>query len=148
MITIIKQLLREAILTPIFNDNFYKWFNGSQVVDDAGKPLICYHGTSKGFSSFNRKYSAQGVFWFSSDKRAIEAGEAGAQATNSIIPVFLSAKNLAGWPEYEKLGLGQIMDLGYDGIKLDDDYVIFEPQQIKSINNKGSWDPLNKNIFK
>ena len=62
--------------------------------------------------------------------------------------MFLSAKNLAGWPEYEKLGLGQIMDLGYDGIKLDDDFVIFEPQQIKSINNKGSWDPLKKNIFK
>jgi hypothetical protein len=145
---LIKQLLRENISTPIFNDNFYKWFNGSQVVDNTGKPLICYHGTSKSFSSFNRKFSAQGVFWFSSDKSAIESGEAGAQATNSIIPVFLSAKNLAGWVEYEKLGLGQIMDMGYDGIKLDDDYVIFEPYQIKSINNKGNWDPTNKNIFK
>ncbi len=62
--------------------------------------------------------------------------------------MFLSAKNLAGWDEYNKLGLGQIKDRGYDGVKLDDDYIIFEPTQIKSINNKGQWDPNNKNIFK
>lgn len=144
----IKHLLREAILEPNFNDNFYRWFDGSQVVDDSGNPLICYHGTSKAFSSFNSKYSAQGVFWFTSDKNKISAGESGAASKDTVIPVFLSAKNLAGWDEYSKLGLGQIENMGYDGIKLDDDYIIFEPTQIKSINNKGEWDPTNKNIFK
>jgi hypothetical protein len=145
---LIKQILREAISSPILNDNFYRWFNGSKVVDDTGKPLICYHGTSRAFSTFNRKRSAQGIFWFTSDKNKIVAGEAGAASRDAIIPVFLSAKNLAGWEEYSKLGLGQISDRGFDGVKLDDDYIIFEPNQIKSINNKGEWDSNNKNIFK
>lgn len=145
---LIKQLLREAISEPILNDNFNRWFNGSQVVDEAGNPLICYHGTSKPFSTFNHKYSSQGVFWFTSNKEKIMSGESGAASRDSVIPVFLSAKNLAGWDEYEKLGLGQIEGLGFDGIKLDDDYIVFEPNQIKSIKNKGEWDPNNKNIFK
>lgn len=144
----IKQLLKEALSPPIFNDNFYNWFNGSQVIDNSQKPLVCYHGTSKSFSTFNSKFSAQGVFWFTSNKNKILAGEAGAASRDTIIPVFLSAKNLAGWNEYEKLGLGQIENMGYDGIKLDDDYIIFEPTQIKSINNKGNWDPTSKNIYK
>ena len=145
---LIKQLLREAISEPIINDNFYQWFKGSQVIDDTGNPLVCYHGTSKAFSTFKSKFSAQGVFWFTSDKDKILAGEAGAASRDAIIPVFLSAKKLAGWNEYEKLGLGQIEGMGYDGVKLDDDYIIFNPTQIKSINNKGEWDPNNKNIFK
>lgn len=136
------------MLEPILNDNFHQWFDGSQVVDDNGNPLVCYHGTSKSFSTFNRKHSAQGVFWFTSDKNKIIAGEAGAASRDAIIPVFLSAKNLAGWSEYGKLGLGQIQGRGYDGVKLDDDYIIFEPTQIKSINNKGEWSSNNKNIFK
>lgn len=145
---LIKEMLREAISTPILNDNFYRWFNGSQVIDDTGNPLICYHGSNKNIQTFNTKRSAQGVFWFTSDKNKILSGESGAAGTNSIIPVFISAKNIAGWDEYEKLGLGQIEDMGYDAIKLDDDYIVFDPRKIKSINNKGEWDPTNKNIFK
>ncbi len=145
---LIKILLKEAISKPIFNENFTNWFRGSQVIDDAGNPLVCYHGTGKAFSTFNNKHSAQGVFWFSSDKNKILSGGAGASSSADIIPVFLSAKKLAGWDEYEKLGLGQIENMGFDGIKLDDDYIIFEPNQIKSINNKGDWNPANKNIFK
>ena len=141
--------LREAtkIKEPILNDNFYKWFNGSKVVDDNGKPLVCYHGTSKKFSKFISKYSAQGVFWFTSDKNKIIRGEAGAASSKEIIPVFISAKSLAGWDEYQKLGLGQIRDRGFDVIQLDDDYIVFDPTHIKSIYNKGEWDPTNKNIF-
>jgi len=148
---LIEKLLNEAlkkVREPIFNDNFRNWFNGSQVVDGQGNPLVCYHGTTKKISKFNRKYSAQGVFWFTSDKEKIIAGESGAANTSEIIPVFLSVKNLAGWDEYQKLGLGQIRERGFDGIKLDDDYVIFEPTQIKSIYNNGDWDPNNKNINK
>lgn len=145
---LIKTLLREAISGPIFNENFMNWFRGSQVVDEAGNPLVCYHGTSKAFSTFNSKHSAQGIFWFSSDKDKIANGDSGAAGREAVIPVYLSAKKLAGWEEYGKLGLGQIESMGFDGIKLDDDYIIFEPNQIKSVNNKGEWNPANKNIFK
>ena len=30
-----------------FNNNFYKWFAGSKVVDEQGNPLMVYHGSSK-----------------------------------------------------------------------------------------------------
>jgi hypothetical protein len=38
---------------------------------------------------------------------------------------------MAGWDEYENLGLGQLEDRGFDGIELDDDYVIFNSKQVK-----------------
>jgi hypothetical protein len=152
---LIKKILRESygdvtetISNPIFNDNFYKWFDGSKVVDDAGKPLICYHGSNKNIQTFNSNRSAQGVFWFTSDKNKILSGESGAAGISKIVPVFISAKKIAGWDEYEKMGLGQIEDMGYDAIQLDDDYIVFNPRKIKSITNKGDWDENNKNIFK
>lgn len=112
------------------------YFKGTKVVDDAGKPLTVYHGSNEVIDEFDPNKSAQGVFWFSENKDKILKGESGAASTKYVEPYNLKAKNLAGWDEYEKLGLGQIRDLGYDGIKLDDDYVIFEPNQIKSIHNK------------
>ena len=34
--------------------NFYNWFGDSKVIDEQGRPLVVYHGTSKGgFSSFS-----------------------------------------------------------------------------------------------
>lgn len=42
---------------------------------------------------------------------------------------------MAGWNEYEKYGLGQLRDMGYDGAKLDDDYFVFSPKQIRIIDN-------------
>ena len=131
-----------------FNDNFWKWFGKSQVVDETGNPLICYHGTSKNFKMFNPKMATMGgIFWFSSDKDKIKKGESGANGYTKIMEVYLSAKNLAGWTEYEPYGLGEIERMGFDGIKLDDDYIIFNNNQIKSINNDGSWDIDDKNIY-
>jgi hypothetical protein len=36
----------------INSKNFKKWFNGSQVVDENGSPLVVYHGTRNKFDSF------------------------------------------------------------------------------------------------
>lgn len=147
----LRKIIREIIEKEFgsnLNDNFWKWFNGSQVVDGSGNPLVAYHGTSKKFKVFNSKYSSQGIFWFTSDKNKISSGESGAAGRDIITPVYLSAKKLAGWDEYQKLGLGQIENLGFDGIKLDDDYIVFEPNQIKSVNNSGEWNSGNKDIFK
>ena len=121
-----------------------QWFSGSKVVDDAGNPLVVYHGTNKDFSRFNLKNAAQPIIWFSSDKDKIERGESGAAGRSRIISAYLSIKKMAGWEEYEKYGLGQLRDMGYDGAKLDDDYFVFSPKQIKIINNgkKG----VNENV--
>jgi len=119
----------------------------SKVVDENGEPLVCYHGTSKKINKFNRKYSAQGVFWFTLDDDKIKRGESGASSAKVLIEVFINAKNIAGWDEYNKLGLGQIKERGFDAIKLDDDYVVFEPNQIKLADGSNkTFDNTNNDI--
>ena len=40
-----------------------------------------------------------------------------------------------------------IKELGYDGVWYGSEIVIFSPYQIKSVHNKGTFNPKNKNIF-
>ncbi len=126
---------------------FKTWFGESKVVDGEGKPLVVYHATAKAFKAFDANKTMDGVFWFSSNKEKLQAGEAGAAASGELMPVYLSAKNLAGWDQYEKFSIDELMQQGYDGIQLDDDYVIFEPTAIKSVDNKGTFSSADPNIF-
>jgi ankyrin repeat protein len=110
-----------------------------QMVKDAafknGYTVHAYHGT-RGFTGnkFNRKFSAQGIFWFSEDRDKIARGDSGASGRTDIMEVYLKTTKVAGWPEYEKLSLGQIEHMGFDSIHLDDDWVIFDEKNIKSAN--------------
>ncbi len=126
---------------------FKTWFGESQVKDAQGKPLVAYHGTAQAFDKFDGNKTMDGVFWFTTDKTKLERGEAGAAAAGEIMPVYLSAKNLAGWDQYEKFSIDELIQQGYDGIQLDDDYVIFEPTQIKSVQNRGTFSSTDPNIF-
>lgn len=98
--------------------------------------FIAYHGSNTPITRFNRDFSAQGVFWFHTDKDHILRGESGASSIKYIIEVELTVRKTAGWEEYEKLGLGQITDLGFDSIKLDDNWVIFSPRNIRIIKSE------------
>jgi hypothetical protein len=109
------------------------WFRGSVVVDQEGNPLKVYHGTRVDFDKFDLEYCAQGIIWFSSDKEKILSGESGACGSSFIKEAYLLIRNPAGWAEYDKYGLGELEQMGYDGIILDNDYVVFDPSQIKVI---------------
>jgi len=109
------------------------WFQGSQVVDAEGNPLKVYHGTRVDFEKFDMQYCAMGTIWFSSSKDKILSGESGACGNSFIKEAYLSIKNPAGWTEYEKYGIGELKGLGYDGIILEDNYVVFDISQIKVI---------------
>jgi len=124
------------------DESFKSWFSGSKVVDDKGNPLLVYHGTNKDFNRFSTKYGAQPIIWFSSDKNKIERGDSGAVGRSRIIPAYLSIKKMAGWPEYQKYGLGQLYEMGFDGAKLDDDYFVFNSKQIKTVKESKS---INEN---
>lgn len=54
----IKKVLVEGFLDDIYlSDNFKRWFNGSKIVDENGKPLLLGHGTVNfGFKSFKTRY--------------------------------------------------------------------------------------------
>ena len=150
-----KSRLKElsGIKTPDnLNDNFKEWFGDSKVVNPDGSPKVIFHGTGKKFSKFNIKKSIQPIIWFTTDKSAIDAGEVGAQGKGITMELYASIKNPAGWKEYEKYGLGQLKGLGYDGAILKDGDgftgFVFEPNQLKSVANKGYWSESNNNIYK
>ncbi len=119
-----------------------KWFGDSVITDDNGEPLVLYHGTSNVFNKFDIKRTTQGIIWFSTDKDKIEKGESGAAGSKIILECIIKANKVAGWEEYEKLMLGQIEELGYDAVKLDDDYFVFSDKQIKIID----WKFNSKNL--
>ena len=139
------------VRTPEFKAWFGDWEkdhkNASKVVDENGEPLPCFHGTEKKINKFNRKYSAQGIFWFTSDKDKIIRGESGALSVKVLIEVFINAKNIAGWNEYKKLGIGEIKGRKFDCIKLDENYIVFEPTQIKLADGSNTkFDSSNPDI--
>jgi hypothetical protein len=52
--------------------NFKKWFGESKVVDEAGEPLMMYHGSGTPNLEEFRHEKAGGLFWFTPDKNTAE----------------------------------------------------------------------------
>ncbi|MFV0554437.1 MAG: hypothetical protein ACK5LR_07005, partial [Mangrovibacterium sp.] len=119
----------------------------SKVVDKNGEPMVVYHGTNADFNVFDSDKTMDSVFWFSSDKGKIERGESGSASSGKIKPLFINLRNPAEWNEHENLTTDQIINNGYDGIILDDDFVAFSPNQIKSAtDNVGTFDEGSNDI--
>lgn len=79
---------------------FKKWFGDSKVVDESGKPLVVYHGTSDDITVFDPKKrgentgarSAKKAFWFSSSEE--HAGHFNeSRIGNRSMPVYLKMEN-------------------------------------------------------
>jgi hypothetical protein len=124
---------------------FKKWFEGSKVVDDAGKPRMVYHGTNQDFQRFDSKKATQGLHWFGSDKNAITSGEItsqyGSGGTKKLMSIYAAMKNPAGWDEYSRFTLGELKARGYDGAILPDPDgsftgFVFDPNLLKIINKE------------
>lgn len=98
------------------------------------KQITAYHGGPEPIHRFSPRYSAMaGIFWFSEDKDAILAGEKGVTA-KYLMTAKLTVTKTAGWPEYERYGIGELRGLGYDSVKLDEDWIIFNAKQIKVVD--------------
>jgi hypothetical protein len=84
---------------------FKKWFDGSSVVDDEGKPLVVYHGTrstpydangvEQTFDRFNIKHSEFGAHFGSSEQANAILGDVfpNEYLKERIYPVYLNIKN-------------------------------------------------------
>lgn len=96
-----------------------------------GQPLAVYHSTDQEFQKFDREKSAQGAHWFTSDLEKLQRRESGAAGHGRIIKAHLYMTSPAGWDEYDKYYIDQLESMGYDGLILDDDYVVFEDDQIE-----------------
>lgn len=72
--------------------NFWKWFGDSKVVDEQGRPLVVYHGTSQDISVFNTdggKGKTYGTGSFFSSNPDTSATYTGGSNNGNMIPVYL-----------------------------------------------------------
>ena len=145
---------------------FKRWFAGSKVVDENGKPLRVYHATFSDFSVFDEEMLGDLTSSNTDDTDALKMAKAGfwfadqdismSMAANRVMPVFLSIKNPKVWRgNFWNLGknISKIKRDGYDGIIVDDaefgvrSFVAFSPTQIKSsISNTGQFSESNPDI--
>ena len=95
-------IIREEVENYL-NDNFWKWFRNSKVVDASGKPLKVYHGTNADFEKFGNAP----LYYFSqtpkyASKFATDISLRKTQNINqpSVLPVYLSLQNPADLTEF------------------------------------------------
>lgn len=95
-----------------------------------------YHGSRDKFSKFDLFKTAQGIAWFSDSIEDIKSGNAGANSSKYIMEFEITLDNPATWDDYDKYGIGELKDLGYDGVKLESPnhpttYIVFDVKNIK-----------------
>lgn len=134
---------------------FKKWFSDSKVVDEQGKPLVVYHATNNKFNIFQSGNSAK-IFYFA---ESMEGAKNAARGNKNIMPVYLSLKkpvnskdNPINWYEAENTqNVSEWRAKGFDGVYVKDEaeisIAVFNPEQIKSVDNKGTFDNTNPNIY-
>ena len=148
-----------------FEDYLNEHLGISKVVDENGEPLVVYHGTNSTISDFNYKDDREfnPGFFFTSDKNYAES-VAEAKSGNIIMPVFLKITN----PIYTETDLVS-KDIEsiyiYEGERNSDgiighdkytgefarsagnEYLVTRPNQIKSIDNQGTFSTQDNNIY-
>jgi hypothetical protein len=104
-----------------------------------------YHSTDSKFEDFSLDYAWDG-FWFTDDLNSLKNKTAGASGGKYILTRYITLKNPAGWDEYDKYSIEELISMGYDGVILPDpgraDYIVFNPKSISK-----NIDSLNENIF-
>jgi hypothetical protein len=105
---------------------FKKWFGDSEVVDDAGKPMVVYHSTPEDFSVFDTARSELGSHFGPAEQANAFGGSNGRR----IMPVYLSIKKpirLVDYGQWDAANTwGQLVDLGVvedEGDKISDSLV-------------------------
>lgn len=156
------------------SEAFKNWFGDSKVVDENGDPLVVYHGTSTDFTVFdkdkvgyNYRESEGGGFFFTQKKRSAEnyAYLSSGGKEGNVVNVYIKIENpLIIKTDSDNNAPADVYDMrsarlgddarldGHDGIiikgtKEDDLVVAFEPSQIKSVNNRGTFDPDDPRIL-
>ena len=89
-----------------------------------------YHISNSYFKSFDPKQTAQGLIWFSNNKEDLIKNLHGASInTKEDIYLYIcniDSNKIAGWEEYDKLGLWELEQKGYDTINLDNDIAVLD----------------------
>lgn len=171
----IRILKAKEELSSIDTPEFKNWFGDSKVVDKSGNPFPVYHATDKVFESFDKNFIGSRGGWLGAG--FYFSLQYDSTFGNISMPVYLSMQNpyypsedkinqdgtvtfapsfkediKNKFPELrENFNSKEVQNVlksnGYDGIIYGNVFVVFEPNQIKSVTNKGKWDNSDSNIY-
>jgi hypothetical protein len=163
--TIREYLSEQQEIESNLNDNFWKWFGDSKTIKN-GKPIVFLHGTNNNFDEFSiKRRGAFGIgYYFTTDLK-----EAKGYGTK-IMKVFLNIKNPATTKDVQDIMTSipdvrylddvelanktteKLIDGGFDGIFFtypsgDLLAMVINSNQIKSVDNDGTWSMNDDNIY-
>ena len=149
------------------SNEFKEWFGYSKMKDDNGNPITLYHGTKSDFTEFQPSTGGEygaGVYLTDNVGAANFYANHVAQgdADSNVMEVYAKmeypyhidkvdyiAKTEDVTPNEFRT---QLIEQGYDGIiatglnGVEKQYVVWKPTQIKSVENRGTWDAKDPNI--
>ena len=164
------------IYGPEREENFKRWFGDSKIVDEEGKPLVVYHGTGADIKEIKPagrqdKSSEEALDWFRdriSKNRNIplHSWRMGSffspkpeytdsytnEGKGMVYPVYLKAENPAWRDNVEKTYKVTNPKKTPDALIIHhngdiNEIVVPDPTQIKSIYNRGTFDPEDPDIL-
>lgn len=140
--------------------NFWRWFGDSKVVDEQGRPLVVYHGTDAEFDTFDMTkgrstMDIQGAFF---SPWELDSKGYGSNVRAFYIKLEKPASEGIAYKELNKhkgqTGAGtmareSLVSMGYDGVdNSGEEYIVFKPENIKSVDNRGTYSSDTGNIYK
>jgi ADP-Ribosyltransferase in polyvalent proteins len=106
-----------------------------KIFESITQPIKVYHGTNQQFDTFDLDKSYDGGVWFTDNIESIKNNTTGAGHNKYIMIKYLNIKNPAGWDEYDRYSLDQLINMGYDCVILPEDdkidYLVFDLSCIK-----------------
>jgi hypothetical protein len=117
--------------------NFDRWYEGSKVVDENGRPLVVYHGTNADFDAFDPQMIGKATdngfygkgFYFTRNK-----GEASSYG-NKVLPFYLKSKNMFDIRGVDGGYYGGLKDNMFEkGANLLDDLGLLDADQVEKYN--------------
>ncbi len=127
--------------------NEYKLFLESKT-----KSIKVYHGTDNKFEDFDLQKSYDGGIWFTDSLESINNHATGGTGNKIIMTRYITLNNPAGWDEYDKYSVDQLINIGYDSVVLptDDiiDYFVLDLNCIsKTPINESNTNTINFKVF-
>jgi hypothetical protein len=145
--------------------NFWQWFGKSKAVDEQGRPLVVYHGTTAAFDRFDRTKTGKGSskvgFWFTDDRdfAGIYGGKVMACYLRILRPKRLTRERWndlrgahggdsqwwAAWRDTALVGHdgvmvpGQSLMLGKVPVRDPAFLAVLDPKQVKAVANTGAF---------
>jgi hypothetical protein len=128
--------------------NFYKWFGESKMVDSQNRPLVCYHISNNKFDEFKPSIFGKmgsGIY-FTSIKDDLKIHNK--YGSGIIYNCYLKIENMLILDNpFSKRNEADIDGIVAFKNKQGEEIKVYLPNQIKSIDNDGSFDIDDNNIY-